>query len=344
MNRSIVTGLGLLCVLTGACSSETVAQPPPPPIDWRSFQVHATADAGAPTATDKERAAADAYARALVSPGAAQLAPVLDENVHVEIVGLAEVHGREHAVQAHEATLGAFDQRTFTPTRIWLTDSSQALEWTMTGTFAREWMGIAPTGKPAMLSGIALLWTKDDGLITDVHLYFDVAVAKAALGVGPKELLAIPRPPAPPAGQPPLVFEQTGSPDEKANVATARAALDALESSETAYATSFTDDVEVVTAEHPQPVRGKDEARAYFRAMHRAIDQLDTIVENAWGVRQYAVIEYYIRGAQIGPLHGMAPQRTTTVNLELVDVMEIRDGKIARVWRYENPAQLVATR
>jgi ketosteroid isomerase-like protein len=334
---------GLLsCLLAAACSSETVAQPPPPPIDWHSFQARPAVEAGAPTPTEKERATADAYLKALVSPGLAQLATVLNENVHSEIVGIAESHGRERTVQTHDAAFGAFDQRVFTPTRIWLTDTSQVLEWTMTGTLAREWMGASSVGKPVVIHGISLLWTKDDGSITDLHVYFDVALAKASLGVGPKELLALPRPSPTPASTV-QVFDQTNSPEEKANVSAARSALDALENrNEAAYVAAFTDDVEVVTQERPQPARGKDEAlRAYFRAMHKAIGQLDTTVINTWGVRQYAIVEYFIAGEQTGALDWIPMQRNNVLRLEVVDVMELHDGKIARLWRYDDPAQVV---
>jgi ketosteroid isomerase-like protein len=329
-------------VLAAACSSETVAQPPPPPVDWRSFQARPVVDAGPPMPSDRERATAEAYMRALASPGFAQLGPLVDESAHSEIVGIAEAHGRERTVQAHDAAFGAFEPRAFTPTRILLTDSSQALEWTMTGTLAREWMGVSAVGKPIVIQGISLLWTKDDGSISDLHVYFDVALAKASLGVGPKELLAVPRPAPPASGAPPQTVDQTNSPEEKANVTLARAALDALENrNEALYLASFTDDVEVVTHERPQPARGKAEAlSAYFKAMHRAIGQLDTTVVNAWGIRQYAVVEYFIAGEQTASLDWIPMQRNNVIRLEVVDVMELRDGKIARVWRYDNPAQV----
>jgi hypothetical protein len=56
------------------------------------------------------------------------------------------------------------------------------VEWTLTGTQARDWMGVPATHKSAGVKGLTLLWTKDDGSIIDVHVYFDVAAVQAQLG------------------------------------------------------------------------------------------------------------------------------------------------------------------
>jgi ketosteroid isomerase-like protein len=202
-------------------------------------------------------------------------------------------------------------------------------------------MGIAPTRKAVAFKGLTLLWTKDDGSVTDVHVYFDVAVVKAQLGVGPKELLAL-APTVAPTG-PPQVFEQVGSPEETANVNAVKAALDALEANKEAdYLALFSDDVEVQTLERPTPAKGKAEAKTYFRTMRKAISQLDTTVLNAWGVARYAIVEYTVAGEQLGPIGWIPAQRDRVVRFEIVDVCEVASGKIARTWRYDNPVEITA--
>jgi hypothetical protein len=94
-------------------------------------------------------------------------------------------------------------------------------------------------------------------------------------------------------------------------------------------------------------MKGKDDVRKYYRATHKAIGQLDTTVNNDWGVAQYAIVEYDIDGEQLGafswiPLLAAVPARTTQLaHFDIVDVCEIRDGKIAHVWRYDNPTQVL---
>lgn len=331
----------LVGVLSAACSSENAAAPPPPPVDWHAFDVPhgpVTAPSGP---TPRERAAADAYAKALVSPDFATLAEHLDGEVHFSLAGAQDARGKESVVRAHQALFGAFDKRALAVSRVWRTDNEQTVEWTMSGVQTRDWMGVPPMNKPVTFKGLTLLFTKDDGSITDIHVYVDVAVIKAALGApSPKELSGLAMPAMPMA--PTQVIDQNHSPDEAKNVASAKATLDALErNDEAGYVATFTDDAVVEDLERPMPLKGRDDLKAYFRQLHKAISQLDTTVDNAWGVTQYAILEYFISGEQVGALGWIPPQRDRVIRLEVVDVMEIRDGKVAHVWRYDNPAQIL---
>jgi ketosteroid isomerase-like protein len=209
----------------------------------------------------------------------------------------------------------------------------------MTGVQSKDWMGAAATNRPAAFKGVTLLFTKDDGTISEAHAYFDVAVVKAQLGLGPKELASLAPPPAPTGG--PQVFEAARSQEEAHDVTAARAVLDALEKNdEAAYVGAMTDDVVVETLERPQPMRGRDDQKAYFKAIHHAIGMLDTTVDNSFGVTRFAVVEYFLAGEQLAAIGWLPAQRDKVIRLEVVDVMELRDGKIAHVWRYDNPAQI----
>lgn len=336
----------LSLVLVTACSEETVAPPPKPPVG--SLEPIQVTGPGADTVTAKERALPDLYAKALSSPpggnGArfSELAPLLNpELAGFSSPGMAPAHEPAAIVAAHEKLFGAFDDRKMALTRIWRTPSEQTIEWTMTGTHTRDWNGIAPTHKPVIFKGVTLLWTKDDGSITDLHVYFDVAVVRAQLGVATKDLTAPPLPTSA-AGAPQDVDQaQPISPGETKNVDVVKAALDALENNnEAAYVASMTDDVDVSTLERASPARGKADARTYYKTMHKTIGQLDTTVMGAWGVGQFAIVEYSIAGEQLGPIMWIPAQRDRVVRWELVDVCEIHDGKIARIWRYDNPIQI----
>jgi steroid delta-isomerase-like uncharacterized protein len=341
MMRRQLTMAAVLGVLAAGCSSETVAAPPPAPVDWHAMQAARTSEAGKPAPTAKERAVAEGYASALTAPDFPRLGSLLDPDAHFAFPGMAEAYDRDAVVKAHAALFGAFDQRALGLSRIWRTDRQQTLEWTMTGVQARDWMGVPATHKPVGVRGLTLLSTKDDGTITDVHVYFDVMVVKAQLGAGPKELENLPLPSIPAA--PPQVFEQTGSPDEAANVTAVRAHLDALEKKdEAAFLGTVTDDVQIETLGRAQPMRGKDDVKAYFKAMHKAIGQLDTTLDNAWGVTRFAIVEYFISGEQLGPIGWIPAQRDKVLKLQVADVVEVTGGKIAHIWRYDDPAQIAA--
>jgi ketosteroid isomerase-like protein len=336
----VLTGARLLVLgALAGCSSETVAPPPAPPVNWHSFDARPV-DAGTSAPTDKERALAEAYLAALGAASFAPLAPLVDDEAHFSFPALDDAHGRDPVVHAHDVILGAFDQRKFVATRVLRTASEQTIAWTMTGVQARDWMRVPASQKPVVIDGITLLWTKDDGSIADVHVYFDVAAVKAQLGAGPKGLVAF-VPAAPPATTAPQFVDQNGKDQDNAGVV--RTALDALENNEGAYLNAMADDVEVHTLEAAEPSRGKDAAKAYYKAMHKAVAQLDTTVINGWGISTFAVVEYTIAGEQIAPIGWVPIQKDAVFRLHVVDVAELRDGRIARVWRYDNLSEVLDT-
>jgi ketosteroid isomerase-like protein len=283
-------------------------------------------------ATSRERAATDAYLKALSSTAFSDLGRVLDEDAHFAFAGFKDVHGRDSISHVHQALLGAFEPRTFVPSRVWLTEDSQIVEWTMSGVH---------NSKTVAFHGLTLLWTKDDGSISDVHLYFDEAQVNGQLGVGPKQLTTLPPPPS--GSSPRQDYEQARSPEERSNVDVVRAALDALENNdEAAYVATMTDDVEVTTLESAAPSRGKAEAGRYVQTMNKAIAHLDTAIDNVWGIGPYVVVEYHILGEQRGPIGWVPAQKDNLLKMFVVDVAELKGGKIAHLWRYDNPAQILS--
>ncbi len=337
----LILPLGALAaLLLAACSSDNAASPPPAPVDWHAFDLPRHFDAGSTGVTVSERQVAEQYAAALASPGFAALGPKLDSDAHMTFPGAADARARDGVVHAHDALLGAFDRRAVAVSRVWRTANEQTVEWTLTGVQTKDWMGVAATQKPVVIRGVSLLWTKDDGTITDVHVVFDVALVKAQLGVGPKELLGLPPPPVP--SGPAQVFDQAMTPEEAGNVAIVRGWLDALEGgNEAAYLAAATDDVTVETSERFQSVHGKDDLRAYFKMMRKAVGQLDTTVDNAWGIGSFVIVEYTVAGEQLGPLAWIPPQRDKVFRLDKVAIAEVSGGKISHVWKYDDLAQLM---
>ncbi len=327
---------------TMGCASDSVDPPPAPPVNWQSLERRKEPPPGR---TPDERAVAEAYLGALASSDFSALGPRLDADAHFMFPGAHDAHGREAIVRAHDVLFGAFDERVSVARRVWRTNGTQAVEWSVTGRQSREWMGVKATNKSVTIGGMALLWTQDAGLVTDLHLYFDIAAVRTQLGAGPRELVEIVQPAfggaqGARAIEPPRVFEQTGSSAEASNVALVRTALSALEGSDVAgYEAVMAEGVDVRTPESSR--RGRGDASAYFKAMHAAIGQLDTTVTGAWGVGPFAVVEYTIAGEQLGLVEGVPIQRDKALVLHIVDVVEVASDKIAAIWRYDNPSELL---
>jgi ketosteroid isomerase-like protein len=232
------------------------------------------------------------------------------------------VRGREEVVRAHEALLGAFNDRKFVPNRLLRAGASRMVEWTMTGT-----RGAAH--EPVAIRGLTLLWTTESGLISDVHLYFNEPVAPGAEeGAGLQD-----GPPGPSLAAPLPEIEQQRTQEEDSNVAVLRAGLRALtDGSERAYLATLESDVQVTQVES-EPSNGLAPARAWFRAMHDAIAYLSASVENAWGIGPMVVIEYHIVGERRRRI-SRVPEEPELITIAVIEVAEMRHGRIARVWRY----------
>lgn len=348
------TTLALLLPLALACGSETVQAPPTPRFDWASFD---DASAGAPDAGRSrdyalERAAVNAYVDALSGRTLASLGKVLDENAHVSALGVEDAHGREKVIREHERLFGAFDGRALRARRVVVQRGSAVVEWRMTGTQAREWMGVAPTGRAVSIEGVTLVTTQDDGEVSDVRVMFDVGAAKA-------QLASANAPSDSPAN--PEWLEPGGSEAETKNAEVVRAWLDALEvdrpepgadtarrtqqgaaADEATYVDSLTDDVEV--RQHGATERGKDAARAYFKTMRRALAQLDVTTLSTASAGSVVAIEYTMGGDQLASFASVPLVADRVVLVDTVDVLELRGGKIARVTRYDDLDAVSAAR
>jgi hypothetical protein len=337
LSRALVPLAGLLTVAAiavVACSGETTLQPPPAPVNWQSFSRPVT-DAGANSPTAKESTIAQQYLDALASPTFALLGHLLDGDAHFSFPGpsLDDVHGKDAVVQAHAALFGAFDRRHFVPSRILRTASVQSVEWTMSGVQAHDWMGVAKSDKPVSIKGVTLLWTKDDGTLSDLHVYFAIAPVKALLGTGPKELEGLAAPSMPTGTA--EILDASGQ--EADNATVVRTALNAFDTAdESAYMNTMAEDIEVHTPYRADPRTGREERRAYFKSMIKAIAQLDTTIDNSISVGPYAVVEYSLTGEQLGPIGWVPLVQNRVVKLHVVDVDEVHNDKISKVWRYEN--------
>ncbi len=328
-----VTRAVLLVVLLG-CGPESVPRPPEAPYDRASLEPGPVPlDVATPSATQKEHEIADKYLAALAAPDSAALGPVLADDVHFTLAGLVttDALGRRDVIAAHDKLFGPLDYRSFVSSRVLLTSDAQSIEWTLT---AQD----KATGAPIGIRGISLVTTKDNGTIRDIHLCFDQGILLAQTSGTPKQLASLPRA-TPPSG-PRIEAEQASSPEETASGKLAASAVEALQNDETAYAAAFTDDIEVDTLQSARPMKGRRDLHSYYQALHAAISGIVTTVDNRWGIGKYAVVEYHLVGRQRAK-YEYVPIKDPVIKLYFAEVAELRDGKIAHVWRYDNPIQIL---
>jgi len=63
---------------------------------------------------------------------------------------------------------------------------------------------------------------------------------------------------------------------------------------EAGYLATVTDDVEVVLPQKADSERGKTATRTYFKALRKQIAELDTSIDNVWGLQGFVIVEYFV--------------------------------------------------
>jgi predicted ester cyclase len=213
-----------------------------------------------------------------------------------------------------------------------------AIEWSMSGVQAHEWMGVAPAQKHVTITGLALYWFDQNGLVSDTHLYYDVGAVLAELGAAPKGV----EPPAPSSPLGATLVVGTGSDVEAKNVAMVNASWDAFEArNESGYLAALADDIEVFRSDRGAPEKGKAERKKFFKWATGGIGSLAQNPLNAWGVGAFVVEEYTLTGVHSGNLTG-GPPSGHALRLHYVDVDEVEGGKVVRTWTYGNSLELYA--
>jgi len=329
----------LLALTAGGC----VAAPAPPSANLVSLPCAPGVRISEAKLARATPSVASVYTAGLASPQFASLSAALEDGVTASFPGLPVAVGRAQVTALHGLLFGAFDDRVVHVRRVLKAADAEVIEWTITGVQARDWMGMTATRAPVVIEGVTLLWAGADHGISDVHVYCDIARVKAELGAGPAELRGLPAPPVPTG--PTERATQTESSTELGDVMIVRTELDALELGDRRrYLATMADDVTVRSVEIAEVASGKTDVGRYYDGLHKAIASLDAAVSNVWGIGEFVVVEYSIRGLQTSPLYWV-PATTAhdrVVTLHLVDVVDLRDERIRHISRYDDPEEVLA--
>ena len=330
-----------LFVCLTACGSADVEQPGAPPVDPRVYQptaAHVAAPQKSPI--ERDRDSAEAFGRALGDSDVKALTALLDPDVDFSFPGMTGATDRPGTLQALTELFGAISPRKYAPSRVWQIGEAAIVEWAMTGAQSGSFMGVAPTQKQVSFGGVSLLWFNLNGLINEVHVYFDCGAVLAQLGAAPNP--AIQAGPAPTPAASPLLTVAGGTADEKANIATVNASWDALEAkSEAGYLAPIAENIDVTRVDRAAPERGKEDRRKYYRWVTSGVSSLSQTPLNAWGAGSFVIEEYTIAGVHSGKLTSNPPSGHA-LRLHYLDIDEMQSGKIVRTWVYGNSLELYA--
>ncbi len=343
LDRSaIAPALALVLALSvTACATEPPPAPPAPqrPAQTLSTPPPAAAEATppAPAATPKMTTAEaakgtlPAYFESLNQHDAKRYAGFFVEDGVLTQPGNAPKKGRAEIAAAVQRRFDAISSLKVAPTRVLVKGDVVAVEWAMVGTHSGDYLGVKATEKPVGVNGVTVLvFDPDSGLVKEAHCYADDATLLSQIGASKAKARAIPT-----LSSSPEWKTAAGAPNEERGEAAWRRAVAAInEKNESDYIAQHQDDVAYDDMTQPLGMRGQSEARKWLKEFSAQMPDAKVEASGVWGIEDYVVSELTIRGT-----HKVAKKE---IVLHTVDVLQMKDGKVAHGWSYGDGRELAA--
>jgi steroid delta-isomerase-like uncharacterized protein len=342
--RKVSFGLAVGFVLVACGGGES--EPPKTPATPAPTMTPApttTASAEPPKEEPKKASFAEMQAKtmtgfmeAINAHDAKKLSTMYTDSATVKVAGAPDVTGREAIAASWQKLFDAFSNYKVGASRVFKKDDVAIVEWSFNGTHSGDLWGMKATEKPVGAQGVDVAWfDKDTGLIKEHHVYYDGATILSQIGVSKQKARPIPTVPS----SMPTPIESKGTPEESKNVDVYKATMAAMEAKKEAdFLAGIADNAEYDDMTMPQTMKGKAEAKKFFKEMTTAFPDAKGQLLNAWGFGDYIVAEMQMTGTNKGPFMGM-PATKKTINVKGLDVQQFKDGKMVRGWSYSNGAE-----
>jgi steroid delta-isomerase-like uncharacterized protein len=264
-------------------------------------------------------------------------ASVYAENGVINVAGLNEVAGREAIAQNMAEWFETFKDIKLGFSRVWVKGDTMVLEWVINGKHTGELFGVKGKEQPIGHYGLSVVTFNQDGKVVRENRYGELGAVMTQIGAAGTK--AKPRP-IPPVPDHPEGFSAKNTPEEDKQLEVAKKLLTALEEKKEADFTGLlTDDMEHDGLFHLETSKGKDGAKKFFKQFTTAFPDAKFEVTKAVAIGDYVIAESTLKATHKGQLGTIAPTKRP-VTLHLVDIMKMKDGKIARAWTYQNSLEL----
>lgn len=252
------------------------------------------------------------------------------------------VEGAETFQQNQKLLEGALPDLTGALQLVAASRNDVAAIWLVRGThdgaFAAEHRpAIAPTGKKVAVLVAHVLELKE-GQVSEELLYWDPRTLLAQIGALPGEARKEPA-----TGAPEVNVTTSGSNTERTNLGTYDAYVAALNARDASRLVSLMSDDVVVSAQSaPADVIGKQAVQRAMQELWSGVSDLDVEARGVWAAGDYVVAKSQLSGTHAGALPALnLPKKTgQPLTWSRVEVIEIREGQLRRVWSFENGAAL----
>jgi steroid delta-isomerase-like uncharacterized protein len=301
--------------------------PPPPPSSAEATPP--PAPAAKMTTAEAAKATLPSYFEALNQHDAKRYAGFFAEDGVLTLPGAAPKKGRAEIAAGVQHLFDAISSLKIAPTRVLVKGDVVAVEWAMVGTHSGDYLGVKATEKPVGVSGVTVLvFDPDSGLVKEAHRYADDATILSQIGASKAKTRAIPT-----LSSSPEWRTAAGTPNEERGEAAWRRALAAInEKNETDYIAQHQDDVAYDDMTQPLGMRGQSEARKWLKEFQTQMPDAKIDASGVWGIEDYVVSELTIRGT--------SKTAKKEIVLHTVDVLQMKDGKVAHGWSYGDGREL----
>lgn len=331
-------------VAINACGGEE--QPPPkapeaPPPPASSAPVASAEPPKAPEPPKKspmelQKENMGAMVEGMNTHDAKKVASAFSDGAVLKVAGApSDASGKEAIAQAYQKLFDAFPDMKTGASRVFVKGDTVAVEWAFTGTHKGDLWGIKATEKPVGAQGADVMMFTPEGQIKELHTYYDGGTILSQAGISKQKARAIPT-----LASKPEVIVSTGGPDEAKNVEIVKKLADALNAKKEAdFLANLADNVEYDDYTQPQGMKGKADAKKFFKEMTTGFPDGKHTIGNCMGVNDYTLCEETMEGTHKGTFFGI-PATKKALNLKHMTVYQFKDGKMVRGWAYANGADM----
>lgn len=324
-----------------ACGGEEQPPPktpePPPPVTAApvaSTETPKEAEKPKKSPMELQTETMAAFDAGLNAHDAKKVAGTFSEGGILKVAGAPnDASGREAIAQAYQKLFDAFPDMKLSPSRVFVKGETVVAEWAFNGTHKGDLWGIKASEKPVGAVGVDVSMFSPEGQIKELHSYYDGNTILSQAGISKQKARAIPT-----LASKPEVIVSTGGPDEAKNIETAKAITAALESKKEAdFLAHVADNVEYDDYTQPQGMKGKADAKKFFKEMTTGFPDAKRSIVNAVAVNDFVIAESTMEGTHKGSFFGI-PATKKPVNVKHLTIFQFKDGKMVRGWAYANGA------
>jgi steroid delta-isomerase-like uncharacterized protein len=286
---------------------------------------------------DLQKRAVAAAGAAMNAHDAKKYSELFAPDATVHEYGLGEAKGREAIAAGIQGAFNGFPDYKIGVSKIFAKGDILVQEWVITGTNQGEFNGAKQTNKTIGIRGASVLTFTPEGLIKTERRYFDTSTVASQLG-----LMNAPARPvvALPSGEP-VWHIGKGTPKEDKVVEIARAINSAFESkSEADFLAAVSENVSWSNVTQPEDLRGNASAKQFFDTFTTAFPDAKVSSNALFAVNDIVVSESSITSTHTGPLGPLKPTNKP-VTIHGLDVMVVKDGKVASLSSYSNSFELL---